>query len=94
MSVINESESEKEDEKEEKKENNQLVQAKSINQIFKFESKEIRILGTNDKPWFVTKDIAEILEYKDNKKAIDDNVENADRTIFRTINQGGLLAPL
>jgi prophage antirepressor-like protein len=33
-----------------------------IDETFKFENKEIRISGTCEKPWFVAKDICDILE--------------------------------
>ena len=33
-----------------------------IDETFKFEGKQIRVVGTNEKPWFVAKDICNILE--------------------------------
>ena len=34
-----------------------------MNEIFNFHGQEVRILTIGDKPWFVGKDIAEILGY-------------------------------
>jgi len=67
--------------------------------IFKSEltgNKNIRVFGTNDKPWFVAKDIAEILEYKDSKKAIRDHVHSDDIISWREYreNKGGDLVTL
>ena len=33
----------------------------AIDETFKFENKEIRVIGTYDKPWFIAKDICDIL---------------------------------
>ena len=34
---------------------------KHIDETFKFNDKEIRVIGTYDEPWFVAKDICDIL---------------------------------
>ncbi len=36
------------------------------------------MLGTSEEPWFIAKDIALMLDYKDTKKAVDDNIDNED----------------
>jgi prophage antirepressor-like protein len=37
---------------------------------------ELRILGLHDDPWFIAKDIAAMLEYKNTEKAVRDHVDN------------------
>jgi prophage antirepressor-like protein len=59
-----------------------------LNQIFKFNNKEIRVLGTIDKPWFIAKEIAELLEYKNTMKAIRDHVQTYEKTTLGEINMG------
>lgn len=39
----------------------------------------IRVLNINDEPWFVGKDIAELLGYKNSRKAISDRVDSEDK---------------
>ena len=44
-----------------------------IDETFKFENKEIRVFGSYNEPWFVAKDICDILELS--------NITNALRNI-------------
>jgi hypothetical protein len=37
---------------------------------------ELRVLGTPENPWFIAKDVAIMLEYKDTKKAIKAHIES------------------
>ena len=41
------------------------------------------IIDENNEPWFVGKDVAEILEYSNTPKAIRDHVDNEDKQIGR-----------
>jgi prophage antirepressor-like protein len=41
-----------------------------IDQTFSFNKNTIRIVGTYDKPWFVAKDVCELLDLKDNRSAL------------------------
>jgi len=41
-----------------------------IDQTFSFNKNTIRIVGTYDKPWFVAKDVCELLDIKDNRSAL------------------------
>lgn len=60
-------------------------------QIFAFEEKEeIRTLLINDEPYFVGKDVAETLAYKEPHKAIDRHVDEEDRTKHPIHSNGGL----
>ena len=38
--------------------------------IFTFDGKTIRTTGTSDNPWFVVKDICDVLDIKDNRVAL------------------------
>jgi prophage antirepressor-like protein/very-short-patch-repair endonuclease len=69
------------------------------NNIFTSEligDKELRVYGTSKDPWFVGKDIASMLRYKDTKKAISDNVDIEDKVTCRKFNvrEGGFSTPL
>ncbi len=44
--------------------------------------RELRVLGTHDMPFFVGKDIADFLGYKDTKSAITDNVDDEDKIVY------------
>jgi excisionase family DNA binding protein len=60
------------------------------------DSKELRIFGTFEEPLFVAKDVAEMLGYKDTKKAIDDHVDTDDKLTYQQskVNKGGVSPPL
>ena len=47
--------------------------------VFNFESNEVRTLLINNEPWFVGKDVAEVLGYTNPQKAIRDHVEEEDK---------------
>ncbi|MCU2053056.1 phage antirepressor [Enterococcus faecium] len=49
-------------------------------QIFIFEQNEVRTVLVNEEPYFVGKDIAEILGYSNTPKAIRDHVDEEDKT--------------
>ncbi|WP_142956195.1 phage antirepressor KilAC domain-containing protein [Enterococcus durans] len=49
-------------------------------QIFNFEHNEVRTILVNNEPYFVGKDVAEILGYSDSSSAVSKNVDNEDRT--------------
>lgn len=56
-------------------------------QIFNFENKEVRTVIINDEPWFVGKDIADILGYINTKDALIRHVDDDDKqTIQRSQN--------
>lgn len=46
--------------------------------LFNFEEHEVRTLLINDEPWFVGKDVAEILGYERPTKAVNDHVDSED----------------
>jgi len=53
-----------------------------------FDNKQVRILtDVNNEIWFVGLDIDKILEYKDPKKAIANNVDNEDKIPFDKFKQ-------
>lgn len=54
-------------------------------QIFNFEKQEIRTIKINDEPFFVSKDVAEILGYSNTRKAIKDHVDDEDRRAERIV---------
>lgn len=49
-------------------------------QIFKFEENKVRTLSINDEPYFVGKDVAEVLGYKKPSNAIATHVDEEDKT--------------
>ena len=48
-------------------------------QLFNFENHEVRSLLLNNEPWFVGKDVAEVLGYANASKALKDHVEDEDK---------------
>ena len=44
-------------------------------QLFAFESQEIRVVTINGEPWWVAKDVAVVLGYKDTVNAIKQHVK-------------------
>lgn len=48
-------------------------------QIFNFEQKEVRTILVNDEPYFVGKDVAEVLGYSNTQKAILNHVDEEDK---------------
>lgn len=47
--------------------------------VLPFDQKEVRIIGTFEQPWFVAKDVAEILGYKKTRNAIEKHVDDEDK---------------
>lgn len=48
-------------------------------QLFNFEKHEVRTMLINNEPWFVGKDVAEVLGYANASKALKDHVEDEDK---------------
>lgn len=51
-----------------------------MNEIFNFQGQQVRTVTINGEPYFVGKDTAEILAYKEPNKAIVRHVDEDDRT--------------
>jgi anti-repressor protein len=62
---------------------NQLTQ-------FQFNSNDIRVITKNGEPWFVAKDVCEILDYSNTSKAISDHTDEDDR-YNESLERGGTL---
>ena len=56
-----------------------------MNEIFNFHGQEVRTMTIDDEPWFVGKDVAEILGYTNSRKAIFDHVDEEDKSDGVTI---------
>lgn len=52
-------------------------------QLFNFENHDVRSLLINSEPWFVGRDVAEVLGYADTNQAIRKHVDNEDRLTRR-----------
>lgn len=48
-------------------------------QLYTFENKDIRTLTIDDKPWFVSKDVATVLGYSNTRDAIGKHVDGEDK---------------
>jgi len=57
-------------------------------QIFNFEQNEVRTILVNDEPFFVGKDVAEILGYSNGPKAMRDHVDEEDKLTERIVMSG------
>lgn len=59
-------------------------------QIFKNEELgEVRVVTIEDEPWFVGKDVAELLGYSNPRKAIGDHVDDEDKGVTKCDTLGG-----
>ena len=50
-----------------------------IKEVFKFEDKKVKIVGTYEEPWFCGRDVCGILEYSNYRVAIADHVDEEDK---------------
>lgn len=57
-------------------------------QLFNFENHEVRSLLINSEPWFVGKDVAKILGYKDTSDALKKHVDEEDKLTRRFADSG------
>lgn len=57
-------------------------------QIFNFEQNEVRTILVNDEPFFVGKDVAEVLGYSNTKDALSRHVDSEDKTGSRITTSG------
>ena len=57
-------------------------------QLFNFEGNKVRTLKIDDEPYFVGKDVAEILGYSDTNQAIRKHVDDEDK-LTRKFNGSG-----
>ena len=48
-------------------------------QVFNFEEQEVRTQVINNEPWFVGKDVADVLGYSNSRKALIDHVDEDDK---------------
>ncbi len=63
-------------------------------QIFKYQNNDVRTVSIDGEPWFVGKDVAEVLGYSNPQKAIRDHVDNEDRTVNESFTVNGTQATL
>jgi len=61
---------------------------------FEFESNNILVLTVDGEPWFKGKDVAAILEYKEERKAIEQHVDEDDKALFEALSKGDISPPL
>lgn len=58
-------------------------------QIFNFEQNEVRTILVNDEPYFVGKDVADVLGYSNTQKAILNHVDEEDKGVTKWDTLGG-----
>jgi len=58
-------------------------------QNFNFSGQDVRIIAINDEPWFVGKDVADILGYSNSRKALSDHVDDEDKGVTKSDTLGG-----
>lgn len=56
---------------------------------FNYQSKQVRTVVIDNQPWFVGKDIAEILSYVEPHKAVTRHVDQEDRMKYPILTEGG-----
>lgn len=59
-------------------------------QIFKFEEQQVRTLSVNNEPYFVGKDVAEILGYSNTRGALSKHVDDEDKGVAKCDTLGGI----
>ncbi|HEM3097371.1 ORF6C domain-containing protein [Streptococcus suis] len=59
-----------------------------MNEIFVFHGQEVRTVTINNEPWFVGKDVADILGYQNPQKAIRDHVDFEDKLTEQIVQSG------
>ena len=52
-------------------------------QLFNFENHEVRSLLLNNEPWFVGKDVADVLGYQNGSRDINRHVDEEDRQNYQ-----------
>ncbi|WP_271396845.1 BRO family protein [Salinicoccus roseus] len=57
-------------------------------QVFNFEETDVRTVVVEDEPWFVAKDVADILGYKNSRKALADHVDEEDKLASPVVTAG------
>ena len=58
-------------------------------QVFNFNENQIRTLLINNEPYFIGKDVANILGYSNTRKAINDHVDEEDKGVTKCDTLGG-----
>ena len=51
---------------------------------------DVRVVEVDNEPWFVGKDVAEILGYSNPRKALIDHVDNEDKGVTKCDTLGGI----
>lgn len=54
-------------------------------QIFNFEQNEVRTVLVNDEPYFIGKEIAELLGYVNSRDALDKHVDPEDKLVLTSL---------
>lgn len=62
--------------------------------VFVFQDNEVRTVSIDGEPWFVGKDVAEVLGYSNPQKAIRDHIDTEDRTVNDSFTVNGTQAIL
>lgn len=63
----------------------QSFKSNLLSQLFTFEDKPILVLGTPEEPLFIDKQICDILEFTNSRKALKDNVDQKWKLKFGTL---------
>ena len=58
-------------------------------QTFSFNEHEVRSILIDNQPWFVGKDVAEVLGYSNTRKALADHVDDEDKGVTKRDTRGG-----
>ena len=58
-------------------------------QVFEYEGSRIRTLEIDGEPWFVGKDVAEVLGYKNPQEAVRTHVRETDKGVSEILTPGG-----
>ena len=56
-----------------------------LNKILNYNDKTVRIFGTNENPWFCGRDVCDILEYSDYRKALFKFVDDENKKSLKDL---------
>ena len=59
-------------------------------QVFSFEQKEVRVIEKDGEPWFVAKDVCDVLEYANSRKALSDHLDDDEKGVTKCDTLGGM----
>lgn len=58
-------------------------------QVFNFEKRDVRVVMKKDEPWWVAKDVCDVLGYENSRKALADHIDEDEKGVTKCDTPGG-----